>query len=383
MTAKNTAPISLYRKIAYSFLGVTLAVIAVILYFSLATATIRIIPVRNDFPFDFLLTLKPDGESLELVDNQVIVDGKIFETTKEIIQEFETTVVSDGEPAKAGGAVTLINKSSRSQPLVATTRLLSKEGVLFRMVSGATVPANGEIDVKVLADKPGRDGEIGPSEFIIPGLNPDRQKDISGISLLKMTGGTKSARMFSEADLKTAQETLSQEIAKQALVQWSADLPGSLKILEPSIYSEVLSAKADQKLNAKVDAFNLTLKARVVAVAVSENEIYKLALKKMKTAVPKDYELNRVDESSFKYATEKYDLKNGTLTLRVNLAGKTQLRSNSPILDRNKLSGQLADEAIKYLKTLPGIAEVDIKLQPFWLKKIPLLRDHIRIIIDR
>ena len=87
---------------------------------------------------------------------------------------------------KAIGNITIINESSLDQPLVATTRFLSEDGVLFRLKERVTVPSQGQIEAEVYADKEGESGNIGSSSFTIPGLSSSVQKLIYGESVIAM-----------------------------------------------------------------------------------------------------------------------------------------------------------------------------------------------------
>ena len=373
----------MYRKISFTFLALTLVAIAVILFFALSNATVLIKPASHDFPLDFIVNVKSAGDDqLSFNDSDTTAKGRILETTKEETKEFPTSVISEGEPTKAGGAVTLTNTSASPQSLIVNTRLLSKEGVLFRLTKAVNVPAKGNAAVKVLADKPGKEGEIGPSEFTIPGLNASRQKDVTGKSDAAMTGGTKAFRAFSDADLRKAEEEFSSDLAKRAVAEWETSLPLELKVLDKSVYKEVLEAKADAKPGDKVDKFNLSLKARFVGLAVAEKELVKLAVSQLKKSVPDQDELVKLDESKLSYQTEKYDQPSQALSLKITVAGQTQLRASSPAFDRAKLSGLTVVEARKYLKSISGVADVQIKLSPFWLTRMPLLKDHIRVAIE-
>ena len=61
-----------------------------------------------------------------------MLQGKIISTTKEINQNFS---VNNGTSvdAIATGKVTLYNNRETAQPLVATTRLLTPDNILFRL----------------------------------------------------------------------------------------------------------------------------------------------------------------------------------------------------------------------------------------------------------
>ena len=106
------------------------------------------------------------------------------------------------------------NDSSISQPLVATTRLLTADGILFRMKKGATVPANGTVEVDVYADKSGKASEIGPSKFTIPGLNEARQKVVWAESIKPMVGGVRQFGVIGSEDIKEAEGEMLAELKK-------------------------------------------------------------------------------------------------------------------------------------------------------------------------
>ncbi|HSD12858.1 MAG TPA: pilus assembly protein PilM, partial [Patescibacteria group bacterium] len=114
-------------------------------------------------------TAKPAGDKPFLVTRVVETDVKASDT-------FTATGTSTTAAGKASGKATIINTTSHSYTFVATTRLLSKEGVLFRMKAASPIPANGSVTVAVAADQPGPAGDIGPTTFTIPGLPPDLQK---------------------------------------------------------------------------------------------------------------------------------------------------------------------------------------------------------------
>ncbi|MBI3627025.1 baseplate J/gp47 family protein [Candidatus Uhrbacteria bacterium] len=373
----------MYRKISFTFLALTLLAIAVILFFALSNATVVIKPTSHDFPLDFIVNVKSAGEDqLSFNDSDTTAKGRILAATKEETKEFPTSVISEGEPTKATGIVTLINSSGTPQALIVNTRLLSKEGVLFRLTKAVNVPAKGKVDVKVLADKAGKEGEIGPSEFTIPGLNAARQKDVTGKSDAAMTGGTKATRAFADSDLKKAEESFLNDLAKRTVAEWETSLPVDLKVLEKSVYKEILSVKSDAKAGDKVDKFNLTLKARIAGLAVAEKELLSLAASQLKKSVPDQDELIKLDESKLSYQTEKYDEPSQALSLKITVAGQTQLRSSSSAFDRSKLVGLTVVQAKKYLKGISGVSDVQINLSPFWLTRMPILKDHIRVMIE-
>lgn len=76
---------------------------------------------------------------------------------------------------KAKGFVTLYNETTETQRLIASTRLVSQAGLLFRIDEDVILPLGstskpGEVRVSVSASEIGAQYTIGPSNFSIPGL---------------------------------------------------------------------------------------------------------------------------------------------------------------------------------------------------------------------
>ncbi len=99
---------------------------------------------------------------------------------------------------KASGSVTVSNAYSASAvKLVKNTRFESPDGLIFRVLSDVVVPgkkgsAPGTVSVAVVADQPGAEYNIGPTEkFTVPGLKstPPMYAGVSAKSSGAMSGG--------------------------------------------------------------------------------------------------------------------------------------------------------------------------------------------------
>ena len=135
---KKFAP-SVFRYIGYGFIGVTLFLLLIVMYMALSRATIIIQPKEEMVNADLLITVKEkDLQSSDIL-------GRIATTTVSREAVFTTSGVGSEMPAVAMGNVTIYNKNTKSQPLIKTTRFLSKGGVLFRLKKGVTVSAGKTI----------------------------------------------------------------------------------------------------------------------------------------------------------------------------------------------------------------------------------------------
>lgn len=122
--------------------------------------------------------------------------------------------------AKSAGTIDIVNETASARSLIATTRFLSQDGVLFRLDRAVTIPARGRFAARVTADQPGAQGDVQAGRFTIPGLAAALQAQIYGESKEAMSGGvayvgepyTEAERVQAEAELQALAD--SQAIAK-------------------------------------------------------------------------------------------------------------------------------------------------------------------------
>src|SRR3989338_5297734 len=196
--SKQAKPISIYRKIAVTFIVLTLLLAAVVVYFSIVIVKIIITPKKERTAASFIATVK-DAASPEEIKGAVI-SGLVSQMAVEAEGTFAATG-KEIDGIEVSGKVTVYNTSRSAQPLVKTTRLLSPDGKLFRLKDTINVPAGGQVDdVAVYADEPSREMTIDPVKFTIPGLNPVRQESVYAQSAVKFQYVEKGETLISAED---------------------------------------------------------------------------------------------------------------------------------------------------------------------------------------
>lgn len=366
--------IHFYRQIAFTFIGAALVVLLGLIYFSLSQALIIVKPTLEDVSSDFNILVKSDTSLTEEG-----VEAKLVSTSVELEKGSEAELLEEGEAQPATGTVVLKNTSKTSQPLVATTRLLSESGILFRLKSAVTVPANGEVEAAVYADQPGKAGEIGPSRFTIPGLNQTRQQEVYAQSNAAMTGGTKATYLVTKKAIADAVEAAKARLAEQAKTQLQAQGVDVSGLLAGAQWVNITSQSVEPEEGANAQTFTVKLVAEVSFVLADEEELLIFAQKELYETTSLGYELSSSDEGSFTYSIANYDAAKKTAQLRVMLKGVRRISTNNPILDPSNFVGQKPDALKASLEADPGIESVDIRLRPFWLRRIPRLVDHIYV----
>ncbi|MDP2631505.1 MAG: hypothetical protein Q8P30_01910 [Candidatus Uhrbacteria bacterium] len=366
----------IYQKIAIVFVVLSFLLLLIVLYLSVSKATIKITPnpqvVSSNVSIEITANPSGIGQVNGLVTEESFSKAEIFYMPEEGASAVE---------GKAGGVVTLINSTGSDQPLVATTRLLSEEGVLFRLDEAVTVPAGGEVDAIAHADKEGLAGEVGPTQFTIPGLSASLQEVIYAVSIDSMTGGVEYISVISQDDLDQAATDLEAEILEGAKLKLQEAV--DVAVYDGAAYlTEVAEKISDTEPGTEAGSFSISIKMNVTAVFYSSSLVAEAAEKGLYSEVPTGYEFARVNEEGLQVSIQSVDTSSGVATASVYLDGEAVISSVSDVLDKERLIGRSSGEVKTLLESFDAIDEVSVSFTPFWLKRVPTLADHIKIVVE-
>ncbi|MEK7183225.1 MAG: hypothetical protein AAB776_01180 [Patescibacteria group bacterium] len=366
----------MYQHIAVAFVVITFLLLLCVLYLSVSRATIRIIadPKVIDVEADIDVVAEPveDGQVAGVVVEKTIDKNRVFTLPSE-----GATPVEE----KASGYVTLINESAKEQPLVATTRLISQEGVLFRLQNFVTIPAQGQVEAFVKADVAGKGGEIGASKFTVPGLNATQQTQIYGVSVAPMTGGVQYVRVLTQADIDGAVASLSEEVLAEAKLELSTGVDRT-KLDGESYEVETITQSTDVVVGAEVGSFTLTLKQKVTAVYYPKAQVQNYAERLLAQQVPDGFRVSLINHQTMRSEVEDIDTVNAEAVITVYLDGLSIISEDAQTLDKDRFVGRAPHEVLTLLRASEAIQDVSVSFTPFWLKRVPTLQDHIKIIIE-
>lgn len=365
--------LKVYQRIAVAFVFMTFFLLLAVLYLSVSRATITVIANPRVVAVDTEVSAVPNPTA----DGQLsgVVLRQSFETQKVI------TLPEDGATPteeKAGGMVTIINESNGAQALVANTRLLSKDGVLFRIDSPVNVPASGQKDVVAHADVAGLSGEIGPTQFTIPGLPESMQSSIYAVSVESMKGGISYTRVLSQKDIDDAVSSVSNALFEEAKTTMSAGVDRTV-FTGDSYSMSVKSQGASAQVGTETGSFTVTLAIEVTAVYYDANAVKRYALSQLYARVPEGYTAEGVSTDAVQMTVKESDVKKGTATLGVYLEGEAILSESSQVLSKDRFVGRAPNEVLTLLRASDAVKDASVSFTPFWLERVPTLKDHISI----
>jgi len=373
-----TPKINLYRKIAISFIVLTLLLLGVIFYFSFAKLNITLIPtqerVNDTVTFDIYGASSESGQAKTLPG--IVEQIEISETNTYTASGLDVI----GE--EVAGKVTIVNDYTKNQPLVATTRLLSADNKLYRIKNTVNVPAGGSAEVEVYADEPKPEMAIGPSKFTIPGLWAGLQEKIYGESKEKFVYGQQGKRFIQQTDLDEAIKDLKRSLLSKAQKELGDNYKGYNKILF-TVDENSVSTEVDGKVGEEKDKFKVSMKTLVTIVAFSKEEVSEVAQKKLLESISENRELVEFNPEEIVYTLGDYDTKQSWAKVETSFTGKMTLKSDAEIIDRKKLVNLTKDQLEDYLKSFKEISGYRINFSPSFVEKAPSLVDRINIEIKR
>lgn len=367
-----------------------LILVVVISYFSLSKAEIIIKPKTETMQFKTDLNVDKNLAFIDLESNNI--PAQIFQVEQEKEKDFPTTKEKEVQE-RAMGVITVYNQySSAPQTLVKGTRFVSEEKEkLFRTTETITIPGAqieegqiipSSINVKVEAAEPGKEYNIGPSSFTIPGFQGTaKYTGFYGKSTEPMTGGAVGrVKVASAEDIQGAKDILAIELKQKAKEELEKRIPSDLTILKDASIEEVVESSSSVEADQPAEKFTVKVKVAAKILGFSEKDAISLINNNIKEKISGNKTLIP-DTIKINYAVKDVNLDRGTA--RISCEVKEDLASEIDIEElRQTLAGKNEIEVRQYLASRPEIESAKVIFWPFWVKKIPEKESKIKITID-
>lgn len=362
----DEAPVRFYKFVALTFLLVTVVLLGLILFMSSKRATIEI--TTKESPVDVTLSMEvgPDAEIPGMIQTVTVTTTDIFEPTGD-----------EQVPDIARGTITIINESGTPQPLVATTRFLTPDNILFRLEDGVTVPANGQVDARVYADVEGRSGNIDATTFTIPGLNSTRQQEVYAESTAPMTGGLRTIGVLSEADIERAED----QLVARAIEDFKASFSSATGTIETLVDVASVESQSSVETGEETSSFELSATIELVGVSYDTSDVQTFADNSLRQREIDDAEVIAPADAAPVVTFERFDADSDTVTASVFHSGMAMLNPESQQIQKVIFFGKTKDEVRRYLLSLDHVHSVDVKFKPAWIRTVPHVHEHVNVIV--
>lgn len=352
---------------------VAMAVLAGIVVFAWSgSAQVTVIPRSTPLAFNISLSA---SDSVSQVDNANLkIPGQVFNIQKSVKQDFTATGQQD-VAQKARGTLTVINKTSAPQQLIATTRFESADRRIYRSVVGIVVPAAkgatpGSATVAVVADKIGPEYNVPAGQFTIPAFSEkgdtNKFQNIYGQTNAGMHGGTSGkATVVSQADFDQAKTALNQQLQNTIQNELQSQINGLKVITDPQLTSTTPSSSAGP--GDAATSFSMDMTGTLKTVGFRESDVTDI----IKQYVLTKYNLNVLPEKlSISYTSPQFDTATNTLRFSVAVSGPGYANVDVKGLVTN-LTGKNEAQIKAYLQGVSEISSANVILSPFWIRTIP------------
>lgn len=363
-------PVRFYKGIALSFLFLTVILLGVVIYITSKKVTITVLTKQDQKPITFSARV-----GTESGDNAI--GGKVYTSPFVYSEEFTPTGSSQVEDV-ATGKVVMHNTTGANVTLVKTTRLLSENEVLFRLSNQVVIPANGEIEADVYADKKGSASNIGPSKFTIPGLSPEKQKVIYAESSAPMTGGMKTIVSLGTDDIENAKNEYRQKIKQE----FEKTLPEKEQGVERKIGVYEENILSDRSVGEVVSSFKIYGTSTLVVAEYKTQDLLKLANSETEKSINPKIERYQILSNAPKVSENIiYKPTESVAEMKVTQDIAEMMDSNSETLLPSNFFGKSKDEIERYVMALDHVAGVEVKFSPAWVSTAPAASDRVTVIV--
>jgi hypothetical protein len=354
-----------YNKLVVIFLIIATIIIIFTAYFAFSKTVIFITPEELNAEVNLEISVSD-------------LDGQILETTAENSYQYtDLATTADAQEDYANGTVVIYNNYVADQQLVATTRLLSQEGVLFRTQEDVIVPQGGSIEVSVQADEKGEQGNINPSTFEIVALNTSKKEFIYAKSEKAMTGGLRSIIVVSENDIAKAKTAAIDYMKDKVLEEFSQKIAD---VDRKNISIQVTKEEVDVNAGDQADNINIDITANFTYSTFSKEKLIEACQDLLSKKNTDNYNvIMNNKKKDLEYNTEN---KYGKEIIIANCKGKKIIKDSAPILDKTKMTNKTAEQVKQYLENFAEVQSVEVKISPFWVKTTPFIKENIKIEIN-
>ena len=369
-----------YKKVIVASIVLVVILAGVIIHFSFSQAFVSILPKYNEHDISFSAQIVDPSKSDLNTDEKNYLIGRKLETVISKTAEFnspKTSTLSD----RASSEVTIINNYTKDQILIATTRLLSPDNKLFRIVESVTIPAGEQVKILAKADAEGDEYLIEPTKFIIPGLWDGLQDKIYAESTETMKYQEEKNSLITNEIIDNALVSLRNQIIEQAMAEFEAHSISDEYVNQDALIAKEVRQNISAEAGDNIESFTVELELMIQTITYDEQKLLSKIENDINTLSEQNQGLiNFSNDNIIVSIEEKEENTDGIIG---DIKGKYKIRLANPNINLEQLKGKTIEQGVGYLNNLSGVESASIKLTPFWLKNIPTLDNHIKIILNK
>ncbi|MFW5885294.1 MAG: hypothetical protein ACOCUF_03660 [Patescibacteria group bacterium] len=384
---------------AYTILAVAVLTIASLagywFYFEVPKVNLTLFPRAENVSAEFDLLVKDskriEDANLENADSsdEDVIYGSLKKMTFTQTEEFSSSGEEfSSDKGKARGKVTIYNHySSQDQPLVATTRILSEDGKLFRLTEGVVVPGMsgeepGVVEAKVMADEPGESYNLEPSVFTIEGFKGGPKYEKFEVkSADAMQGGqdnieNQKVKVVTGEDIDKAREETVEKLKDSLSAKIKNEAGQGMTFIEGSAEKEIIDSYSDYEEGEAADKFKYTVKEEVELMIFPQEKFEEIAKTRLNREAPDGFVLGQIKDIEYLKDVTDFEEKEMELKVRAEAAYWPEINQEEMQQDLDKAKSQ---EIRDYLTKMEEIERAVVTYEPDLLRNFSVRVENIFI----
>lgn len=386
---QKKAPVSVGQNVSskltwllLSFAGVfclALASLGFFLIFPTASVTVNPQTITESLDQSFTVSLTNPGGEIPLEKSTQEITASVAG-----IASGAGAALSAQSPRAQGTLKISNNYNSEAQTLVASTRFEAPGGKIYRIQESISVPGNGSVEAKVVADGTGESYNLSEGTLTIPGFKgTDKYEKFSATIAGAITGGagteTASGGTFIRADEETLRARATEE-AKRIFIENKEGDTGDTHTFTDGLVLERVSENALPKVGSTPGEYEYQATFKVTAFTTSKEAVTRAIAKNIRSQydgvlfAPITQELSFADFSVNEAGTEA--------SLKAHLETTLAATLDQDAV-KHDLAGKSAAELEDFTSTHPEIKALSIVFSPSWaLKRIPSNIEKINLVSE-
>lgn len=366
-----------------AMIGVVAAIflLAGFIYWTVPHATVTVVELPKSISDSEQITIDPTATVVD-AENKIIPGAKQQQSVSGDKTIAVTGKKNVGDPAK--GSVTIYNKTLGAQSLSKGTTLTS--GSLEFTLDADVVVASasedlggrtyGKATAAITASQIGANSNMPANTvFTIKGFLSD---EVTGNNPQALTGGTsREVTVVSRADYDALVVAAQKDLVDQAKQGLTASVGGTAKLIEDTIATAVTEKSFAQELDQEATQLSGKVTLTISGISYSDDDIKTLLKAFIAKDIPQGFTLS---ESRTQVSLTNVKVqKNGKITATATIKSDAVPTVDIAAIQKN-LAGKKISDAEKYLRTMPGIAGMEVSFRmSFGNKRLPINAKNISV----
>lgn len=270
--------------------------------------------------------------------------------------------------AASKGVVTIRNFTSFTQSFTSGTRIISPQGIIFRLSENIDVPPKDFKDVAVHADKLGVSGDLGLTHFTFVTLDKSLQDLVYAENSKPMSGGALYDGEVTKNKVKIAKEAAVSALQQVAIHELKNSLQNEdIIINNKNVTLDTIEQTFSPEINKFSDAITVHTKAEGTAVLFNMNNLINL----LNDAIDQDIKPEQMTINIYKNKDQQY-----TIAGSVNYL---PTHATIEAINTSELTNKSKSDIDYYIRTLDTIELDSVRFDPGWTVVTPTNPEDITV----